>query len=329
MKKARNTLQEWLFFFYSVPSKPVNNRMKVWRTLAKAGAVQFKGSVYILPFSDDHFEFFQWLVSSVKAMKGDAAFVRVSNAETINSSEIIEQFDEQRAKDYLQISDLLDGLETRLRTMEPGSLESNGRKIAEQLHKWQKEFEEVGKIDFFSSSARKLLDKRLKAIASEIAGRSGAKASTYTTEIMPRRVIDYQGKTWVTRKKPFIDRIASAWLIQRFIDKNPAFGFIDENEIEHLGKDTIAYDMVGAEFTHVGDLCTFEVLMKTFGLNDQAVGILAEIVHQLDLKDEKYKHPAAEGLREIFDGIRKTTANDHEALEKGMGVFEMLYASKK
>jgi len=146
---------------------------------------------------------------------------------------------------------------------------------------------------------------------------------------MKRRAADYQGKRWVTRKRPFIDRIASAWLIKGFIDKKAVFGFIDESEIEGLDKDTIAFDMVGGEFTHVGDMSTFEVLLKSFGLKGKALGVVAEIVHQLDLQDEKYRNPAAEGLREILDGIRKTVKDDHEALEKGMSIFEMLYAANR
>src|SRR6266568_3731984 len=184
------------------------------------------------------------------------------------------------------------------------------------------------KIDFFISKGRKELDKRLKAIASEITGRNRAESAIAATEITKRRAADYQGRTWVTRKRPFIDRIASAWLIKGFIDKKAAFGFVEESEIEGLDKDTIAFDMVGGEFTHVGDMCTFEVLLKSFGLKDKAHSIVAEIVHQLDVQDDKYRNPAAEGLREILNGIRKTVKDDHEALAKGMGIFDMLYAAQ-
>jgi hypothetical protein len=328
MKKSNMINQDWLLFFYSVPSKPVNSRMKIWRMLVKSGAVQFKGSVYILPFSDDHYEFFQWLVSSVTAMKGEAAFVKVSKTETMKNSEIIELFNLQREKEYLGIVETLDGLESKLRSMKQDSPVPGNRSITEQFSKSLKEFEELGKIDFFSSAARNALDLRLKVMAPEITSRSSSKSGAQTVEVVAKRASDYQGKLWVTRKRPFIDRIASAWLIKRFIDKKATFGFIDEHEAEGLGRDAVVYDMVVGEFTHVGDLCTFEVLLRAFGLKDKALGILAEIVHQLDVKDDKYKHPAAEGLRVILDGIRKTVKDDHEALEKGRGIFEMLYASK-
>ena len=295
----------------------------------KTGAVQFKGSVYILPSSDDHYEFFQWLVSSVEAMQGEAAFVRVTKIETMKDDEIIRLFNQQRAKDYLDFNKRLDEFENKIAGIGKGVETVTNKKIGEELNKFVKEFQEIGKIDFFFSKERKELEKRLEAIASEITGMSRAKSSNQALEVAQRRAADYQGKIWVTRKKPFIDRIASAWLIKGFIDKDAVFGFIDENKLESLDKNTVTYDIVGGEFTHIADMSTFEVLLKSFGLKGKALGIMAEIVHQLDLMDEKYKNSAAEGLREILDGIRKTVKDDHEALEKGMSIFEMLYAANK
>ena len=174
---------------------------------------------------------------------------------------------------------------------------------------------------------RSELEQRLKSIASEINGLTRTQVEISTVKIVKRHTADFKGKTWVTRKRPFIDRIASAWLIRKFIDKKAIFGFIDENEIKTLDKDAIIFDMVDGEFTHVGELCTFEVLLKSFGLKDKALVVIAEIVHQLDLQDGKYRNPTAEGLRDILNGIRKTVNDDHEAIEKGMSIFEMLYAS--
>ncbi len=327
MKKNNIKKQEWLLFFYSVPSKPVSSRMRIWRTLVKSGAVQFKGSVYILPFSDDHYEFFQWLVSTVAAVQGEAAFVKVTKIETMKDDEIIRLFNQQRAKDYLDFRKRLDEFENKIVSIgiEVGTVKN--KIIGAELNKFVKEFWEIGEIDFFSSMERKELEKRLKALSSEIIGMSRAKSGNQALEVVQRRAADYRGKIWVTRKKPFIDRIASAWLIKRFIDKDAVFGFIDGDKLERIGKNMVAYDIVGGEFTHIADMSTFEVLLKAFCLKGKALGIMAEIVHQLDLKDEKFKNPAAEGLREILDGIRKTVKDDHKALEKGMSIFELLYAS--
>src|SRR6266568_1007753 len=252
MKKDNAKIQEWLLFFYSVPSKPVSNRMKIWRMLVKAGAVQFKGAAYILPASDDHFELFQWLVSSVTAMQGEAAFVRVPGIETMKEDEIVGLFDRQKGKDYLDLGNRLDEFENRIGIIGNGIATLGNKKLEDELQKFVKEFQEMGKIDFFFSKGRKELEKRLKSIASEITGRSRAESAKHAVEVMKRRAADYQGKRWVTRKRPFIDRIASAWLIKGFIDKKAVFGFIDESEVESLDKDTIAFDMVGGEFTNVG-----------------------------------------------------------------------------
>ena len=125
-----------------------------------------------------------------------------------------------------------------------------------------------------------------------------------------------------------MDRMASAWLIKRFIDPKASFVFIDERDVASLDNTTLAFDMRGAAFTHVGDLCTFEVLVKSFGIKDKAVKKIAEIVHDLDVKDDKYGKPEASGVEEILAGIRKTAKNDADGIERGMAAFEMLYQSK-
>ena len=122
--------------------------------------------------------------------------------------------------------------------------------------------------------------------------------------------------------------MASAWLIRKFIDRDASFAFADEKDMETVGKNSIAFDVRGGEFTHTGDLCTFEVLIKSFGLKDKALRKIAEIVHDLDMKDEKYNAAEAKGLEDILTGIRMTAKDDADALEKGMQIFEMLYMSK-
>lgn len=318
----------WLLYCYSVPSKPVSNRMKIWRMLTKSGAIQFKGAAYLLPYNEDHYEFFQWLVSSVAAMGGEAAFVKVDKIETMKDGEIIQMFNRLRAKDYLNLDKRLDGLEKRFGGIRNGSNTMNSKKIEGEFNRLVKEFHEIGKVDFFHSDARNKCEGRIKTLADELAGLTGTNKQGQPSKITRRQIADFQGKQWVTRKRPFVDRMASAWLIKRFIDRNAVFGFIDEAELESLGKDTISYDIMGGEFTHVGDMCTFEVLLKAFRLTDKALGIIAEIIHQIDLNDEKFRNPAADGLREILEGVRMTAGDDHEALARGMGIMDMLYASK-
>jgi hypothetical protein len=122
--------------------------------------------------------------------------------------------------------------------------------------------------------------------------------------------------------------MASAWLIRRFVDTKAAFKFISESDLAAVGGKVTTFDIRGGEFTHIGDLCTFEVLVKSFGIRDKTVRKIAELVHDLDVKDDKYGNPETPGVEEILIGIRKTANNDSDALERGMTVFEMLYQSK-
>jgi len=118
----------------------------------------------------------------------------------------------------------------------------------------------------------------------------------------------------VTRKRPFIDRMASAWLIRRFVDPAATFRFINEEDADRLSTGEIAFDLQGGEFTHHGELCTFEVLVRSFGIKDKAVRKIAEIVHDLDVKDDKYGNSSGSGIEEILIGIRKTIKEDADML---------------
>ncbi len=147
--------------------------------------------------------------------------------------------------------------------------------------------------------------------------------------IRPKQASQYKARVWITRKHPFVDRMASAWLIKKFIDPAARFQFIDERDLSGTKPDAVVFDMKGGEFTHHGDLCTFEVLVKAFTIRDKAVKKIAELVHDLDVKDEKYGNPETAGVEDILTGIRKSSKDDSAALERGMTVFEMLYVSKR
>lgn len=334
MKRAEEKTKKdaaWLLFFYSVPARPVSSRVKIWRRLAKAGAIQLKGAVYALPYSEQHYEFLQWLISEITAMKGDGAFVKAKGFVGIKDSKIIELFNTQRERDYKGIEKRLVEVERQFNNIKKGGTAKEGKRLAEALNRGIKEFEEIKKIDFFSSRGKRTLEDRIKGIKAEfknMAGYTGKKAGS-EVDIVLRQVKDYQGRIWATRKRPYVDRMASAWLIKRFIDRDAVFKFIDEDKIENLDRNAIAFDIREGEFTHEGNLCTFEVLLKAFGIKDKGLKKIAEAVHELDIKDGKYASDEAGGLEAIITGITKTARDDADALEKGMAVFEMLYASKE
>lgn len=323
----KTTSQEWLLIFYSVPSHPVSNRMKIWRKLAKVGAVQLKGAVYILPATEEHEEFLQWLIGEVKSMGGDGAFVRSAEIRTMTDADIRRLFTTQADQEYRRLEKALDVFERKIQSIRKGTKSEEGKRLADQVAKFTKEFEGVAKRDFFYSLTGQAMKKRIQALEAGLRD-AGKKTPEEAASVVARRTQDYQEKTWATRKNPFVDRMASAWLIKRFIDPKVSFVFIDERDIASLDNTTVAFDMRGAAFTHVGDLCTFEVLVKSFGIKDKAVKKIAEIVHDLDVKDDKYGKPETAGVEDILAGIRKTAKNDADGLERGMAAFEMLYQSK-
>jgi hypothetical protein len=301
--------------------------MKLWRKLSKVGAVQLKGAVYILPATEEHEEFLEWLIGEVKSMGGDGAFVKSAEIRTMNDADIRGLFTTQADQEYNKLEKAFNVLERKIQSIRKGTKSEEGKSLTDQVAKFVKEFEGVATRDFYNSATGQAMKRRIHALE---AGLRDARKKTPGEEasVKARRAQDYQGKIWATRKKPFIDRMASAWLIKRFIDPKASFTFIDERDIGSLDNTTAAFDVRGAEFTHVGDLCTFEVLVKSFGIKDKAVKKIAEIVHDLDVKDDKYDKPEATGVEDILAGIRKTAKSDADGLERGMAAFEMLYQSK-
>jgi len=325
--KTDNDLN-WLLFFYTLPSKPVRNRMTVWRKLLKAGALSFKGSVYILPYTEEHHELFTWLVSEVLSLKGEASFVRAEKIETIDNQQIISIFNQQREADYQRILKEFDEIERKITSTRIGGASQDKKNITNQIRKCQKAFEDIREIDFFISKRGLEVGRKVEKIVETFNGLSVSGIEKDAVTIASAHIEDCQHKTWATRKKPFVDRFASAWLIKKFIDKNASFAFIDEKDLDTVAKDVIPFDIRGGKFTHTGNLCTFEVLIKSFRLKDKILRKMAEIVHELDLKDDKFRTPEAKGIEDILSGIRKTAKDDYASLEKGMSIFEMLYISK-
>ncbi len=323
----KTTSREWLLVFYSVPSHPVSSRMKIWRKLAKAGAVQLKSAVYILPATEEHEEFLQWLIGEVKSMGGDGAYVRSAGIRTMTDADIRGLFIKQADQEYRGLEKKLNVLERKIQSIGKGTKSEGSKLLAAQVAKFMKEFDDIGKRDYFASLTGQAMKKRVQELEAGLLD-ARRKVPEEAALVTTRRMQDYQGKIWATRKNPFVDRMASAWLIKRFIDPKASFAFVDERDIVSLDNKSVAFDVRDGAFTHAGALCTFEVLVKSFGIRDKAVRKIAEIVHDLDVKDDKYGRPETAGLEDILAGIRKTAKNDADGLERGMAAFEMLYQSK-
>ena len=320
---------QWLVFFSSLPSKPVGSRVKVWRRLGKAGAVQLKGSVYVLPDNREHEEFFQWLAGEINGMGGEAAFVRADRVETMPDEDIVALFERRKAVDYRRLGEALDALERMIDSARQGGRAAAAKALRRRIARCVRDLEEARRTDFFASAAGRELGNRIELAHAAISDLAGASQRAPRSEGIPVRNRDaYQRRRWVTRRAPFVDRMASAWLIRTFIDPEATFGFIDEGEVAAAGPDTVAFDVRGGEFTHVDDLCTFEVLVRSFELKEPALARIVEIVHDLDVRDDRFRRAEAAGVEEILEGVRRTASGDTDALERGAAVFEMLYAAK-
>jgi hypothetical protein len=301
----------WLFLLFNLPAKQSSDRVKVWRRLKKFGAIQLKTSTYVLPDEPVHYERFQWLAKEIVDTGGEATLVRVKDIEGMPHAAIVALFNEARARDYDELFEPLNLLikDGKTRKQSPN-----------QLQKLRQRFQEIRDIDYFQSSRGEDLQRLLqKAEALEVPKK---KPET----MMRLRAEDYRGKSWVTRPRPEIDRVGSAWLIRKFID--PSAKFVFGNAPAEFPK-AIPYDMFEVEFSHHGDYCTFETLIQRFGIRDRAVLRLAELIHDADVEDDKFHRVEGFGIEQIFKGWAKQGLSDQEILAKGFECFEALYAQFK
>lgn len=298
---------KWLLLLYGLPTKKSAARVNLWRQLKKAGALSLKTSAYLLPDQPEHHERFQWLAQQVRDVGGEATIIRVTEIEGLAGRDIVRQFNEARAADY-------DALRPAFNEL----LSKNRKRLDESfttdLEKLTRQFEELRKIDFFNCPRSQDVQMLLKR-AANLRNR-GSKASP---RLAARKFL---GKAWLTRPRPQIDRVGSAWLIRKFIDPKAKFIF-DSHPANHPA--AIPYDMFEVEFSHHGDDCTFETLVKRFYITDKAVLKMAEMVHDTDLEDGKFQTTECFGIDQILKGWAKTGMSDQELLERGGECFDALY----
>jgi hypothetical protein len=303
---------EWVLLIHLLPPKPTNLRVRIWRKLQKLGAVAIKNSVYVLPATEKAHEDFQWLKQEIESAGGDASVFKAASVEGATDQEIIAAFRKARDDEFAVIAAEFDGLTGAIREQSRGKHLSAGRLSAHEseLDRLHSELERIAGNDFFNASGRE------PAFAAY--GRC-------QKQLGKLDVAKYQGQRWVTRRNLHIDRLASAWLIKQFIDKRPRFYFVAEGETID---GAIPFDMFGAEFTHHGEDCTFETMLKRFGLTEnKGLREIAEIVHDIDLKDDKFHRLEATGLNAIIDGLGKVLRDDRKLLQQTGVVFDGLHAS--
>jgi hypothetical protein len=287
----------WLLLLYSLPAHRNTQRVAVWRRFKKIGALQLTTSTYLLPDQPGHYEHYQWLTKLIRDSGGEATLVRVREIEGMPNEKLVDLFNEARDREYAAVS-------KALRSLRRG----------DELSRLTRQFRDLRAIDFFNSQRGQEIEMQLQKLECNRAARSE------TVRIHPA---DYRGRTWLTRPRPEVDRVGSGWLVRKFIDPKARFAFASKIPPR---SNAVSFDMLDAEFSHVGDDCTFETLTKRFAIRDKAVRKIAEMIHDADVEDEKFQRPEGIGIDRVLKGWGKEGLPDDEILRRGFECFDALYS---
>jgi len=305
---------DWLLFFHSLPAQSTSSaRVTVWRRLKRWGALALAGGAQVLPVNDECVEAFQWLAQEVKRADGDALVVRVDRFEDLSDQQLIDLFCVARAEDYAAVETDAGVLEKAVKADRELARVAQWREDAERL---LRRHADIARIDYFHCPE----GQRILAHLLEIQKMLMDETESPALDRVDRA--DYVRKSWVTRPRPHVDRLSCIWLIRRFIDPKAKIRYATKARANE-----IAFDMDGAAFGHQGNLCTFETMLQTFDLDDAALRALAEIVHEIDLRDGRYIRPETNGIDAILKGWLLAELSDAELEMQGVALFEGLYAS--
>jgi hypothetical protein len=317
---ADQSRRRWLLFVHQLPSHPSNLRVRTWRRLRQLGAIPIKQAVYILPDTPNAREDFEWLKTEVKAAGGDASVFSADNVDAWSDDALVEEFRRSGQEAYATLaSDVETLLKRRSSARRPRGTRAPA--VGRLTEVFRQRLTAIESVDFFGSAGRDrvitLLNHLEERTLAATRQRDSSKPSSETD------ASSYHDRVWVTRPRPGVDRMASAWLIRRFIDPGARFGFAaDRNAVP---EDAVPFDMFGVDFSHQDEGCTFETLCGVFAITEPAVARMATIVHDLDLKDGKYGAPEGSTVSTLIAGLQLAHAEDAELLEHGMALFDVLY----
>jgi len=293
----------WLLLVFSLPSNQASKRVEIWRKLRRYGALPLRSSGYLLPNLEPNREHFEWLAAMIRKYKGQASVIEVQSVDNLPAERLRQMFIEARSRDYKSVA------------AELKKLLASAKQTPAQFGRVRRRFQEITEIDFFTAPLRSRVESLLE--------HADDRNSLSTTRSTSRRKKGFIKRVWMTRPRPGIDRVASAWLIQRFIDPDAQFVFSDEPR-KHSA--AIPFDMFHGEgFSHSGDNCTFETLQKGFGIRDPKVTVIAQIIHDADLGDRKFGRVEGIGIDRVLIGMAHQDLSDEEILRVGTQMIEGLY----
>jgi hypothetical protein len=300
----------WYLLVLSLPTENATARMRAWRALKAAGAAALRDGVYLLPAGDAHDVTLRAVADDVRASGGDA---QVFVGEPGDADDPRARFD--RGPEFGTLLAEIGNCRAALD-------DDTAAQVVKQARKLRKSFEQLAAIDFFPGEAQAQTAAALAALEAD-AARAAAPDEPHAAApqaIERLDIADYQGRVWATRRRPWVDRLASAWLIRRFID--PRARFIWLKSPADCPKRALGFDFDGATFTHVGARVTFETLLASFGLETPALLRLGVLVHGLDAGG--VLPPEAAGVERVLAGMRDAIADDGQLLLAAAGVFEGL-----
>jgi hypothetical protein len=314
--------RRWLLFIHQLPSQPSNLRVTTWRRLQQIGAIPLKQAVYALPDTPDAREDFEWLKTEVKGAGGDATVFAADSVDAWSDDALVEEFRRARQETYDELArDVERALKRGSSARRPKGTRAPA--LGRLLDIFRERLAAADKIDFFGSAGRDRVLTRLRRLEDRLSG--GNRPSGPAERDASGKMASFQGRLWITRPRPGVDRMSSAWLIRRFIDRQARFGFAADRE--SVPDHGVPFDMFGVEFSHQGEGCTFETLCSVFGIEGPALSRIAAIVHDLDLKDGKFGAPECSTVGAIIEGLRLAYQHDDALLEQGMTMFDSLYRS--
>jgi hypothetical protein len=313
----------WLVLVYQFPKGPGSPRVKIWRRLQQLGAVAIKNSVYVLPSNDQTREDMQWLLTELGGSGADGVILESQFVDGMSDEQMRSQFNAARDSDYEELAGEIGAAIAALPDVtasEAAMIEHGNTRRA--MERARKRMAEIEAIDFFGAAAHEEAAAAIRRLQDGVAGRSGTQArDKEMANLAPEGLRD---RVWVTRTGVRVDRIASAWLIRRWIDPAARFKFVAGKKYQPASGE-IRFDMFDGEFTHDGELCTFEVLARLVDRQDEALRSVGEIVHDIDLKDGKFGRPETEGCASLLAGIVAGMTDDMARIERGGALFDDLY----